>query len=66
MKTRDRVGEIYTEVVRTAEKVEEVFRYAHIPKKNQAEEESFFTRYVLTSLSRNGLSSSEASSSTPC
>lgn len=46
MKTRERVGEVYTEVIDTHQAEEEIFKYQYAPKKAEAENESFWSRYV--------------------
>jgi len=36
MQTRERVGEIYTEIVETKAKEDQVFKYEYQPKKSEA------------------------------
>jgi hypothetical protein len=55
MQTRERVGEIFTEVVYPREEFSPPFNYLPQPTKgSQQEEESFFSRYVWDVECRNG------------
>ena len=46
MKTRERIGEVYTEIVETKAKEDQIIKYEYQPKKSEAENESFFSKYV--------------------
>lgn len=47
IQTRNKIGEIYTEVIYTREEEGEIFKYVPQAKKSEHEEESFFAKYVI-------------------